>query len=333
MIISKPEYLWLLLIVPLLFIIQFLILGLRQRRIRRFGDEELVNSLMPSYSKAKVWVRLTFFALALCMLIFALARPQRGTKIKEQEIHGAEVMIVLDVSNSMLAEDYSPNRLERAKLAISRVTEKLDGDRVGLIIFAGHPDVHIPLTVDYQSAKMLLTSISPESIEVQGTSIGAAIELANRSFSEQSDKSRAIVVITDGENHEDDAVEAAKQAAATGTRVYTIGVGTPKGQMIKLNNEYIVDEDGKRVVTKLNESTLREIANAGKGIYIHAGNTEFGLEPIIDELRQMEDEVLTKVMYEEYDEFYMYFIAAALFFLIVQMLIGDRRSKMHLFGK
>lgn len=334
MIISQPEYLWLLLFVPLFFIVQLLVSGLRQRRIRRFGDEELVNSLMPSYSKTKVWLRLTFFALALCMLVFALARPQRGTKLKEYELHGAEVIIALDVSNSMLAQDYSPNRLMRAKLAISRVAEKLEGDRLGLIIFAGVPDVHIPLTADYQSAKMLLESITTESVDVQGTSIGAAIELAMRSFSEQTDKSRAIIVITDGENHEDDAVEAARQAASAGARVYTIGVGTPEGKMIALpDGNYLVDKDGNRVVTKLDESALMNIAAAGQGIYVHAGNKEFGLEPIIDELRQMEDEVVSKVAYEEYDELYMYFIAAALFFLIVQMLIGDRRSKIHLFGK
>ena len=178
MTISQPQYLWLLLLVPLFFIIQAVVLKLRRRRIRRFGDEELVNSLMPSYTGIKLWVRMAFFAVAFCFLVIALSRPQRGVRIKEQQVKGAEVIIALDVSNSMLAEDYSPNRLERAKLAISRVSEKLHDDRIGLIVFAGESYVQIPLTSDYISAKMFLNSISTGSVPVQGTSIGSAIELA-----------------------------------------------------------------------------------------------------------------------------------------------------------
>ena len=334
MILSQPQYMWLLLLVPVFFLVQFAVLKLRQRRIRRFGDEALVNALMPSYAKGKVWVRLTFFALAFCMLVVAIARPQRGAKLKEQELLGAEVIIALDVSNSMLAQDYTPNRLERAKLAISKVSERLDGDRLGLIIFAGEPYVQIPLTGDYISAKMFLNSINAGSVPVQGTAIGSAIELALRSFSGQSDKSRAIVVITDGENHEDDAIAAAKLAAENGVRVFTIGVGSQDGTVIMLpDGSYIRDENGKEVVTKLDGVTLAKIAEAGMGVYIQAGNREFGLEPIIDEIKNMDDEVTSRVVYEEYEELYMYFVAAALFFLIIQMLIGDRRSKIHLFRR
>lgn len=334
MILSQPQYMWLLLLVPVFFLVQFAVLKLRQRRIRRFGDEALVNALMPSYAKGKVWVRLTFFALAFCMLVVAIARPQRGAKLKEQELLGAEVIIALDVSNSMLAQDYTPNRLERAKLAISKVSERLDGDRLGLIIFAGEPYVQIPLTGDYVSAKMFLNSINAGSVPVQGTAIGSAIELALRSFSGQSDKSRAIVVITDGENHEDDAIAAAKLAAENGVRVFTIGVGSQDGTVIMLpDGSYIRDENGKEVVTKLDGVTLAKIAEAGMGVYIQAGNREFGLEPIIDEIKNMDDEVTSRVVYEEYEELYMYFVAAALFFLIIQMLIGDRRSKIHLFRR
>lgn len=334
MILSQSQYMWLLLLVPVFFLVQFAVLKFRQRRIRRFGDEALVNALMPSYSKAKVWVRLTFFALAFCMLVVAISRPQRGARLKEQELLGAEVIIALDVSNSMLAQDYTPNRLERAKLAISKVSERLDGDRLGLIIFAGEPYVQVPLTGDYISAKMFLNSINAGSVPVQGTAIGSAIELALRSFSDQSDKSRAIVVITDGENHEDDAVAAAKMAADHGVRVFTIGVGSQDGTVILLpDGSYIRDENGKEVVTKLDDVTLAKIADAGMGVFIQAGNREFGLEPIIDEIRNMEDEVVSRVVYEEYEELYMYFVAAALFFLIIQMLIGDRRSKIHLFRR
>ncbi len=334
MILSQPQYMWLLLLVPVFYLVQFAVLKLRQRRIRRFGDEALVNALMPSYARGKVWVRLTFFALAFCMLVVAVSRPQRGAKLKEHELLGAEVIIALDVSNSMLAQDYTPNRLERAKLAISKVYEKLDGDRLGLIIFAGEPYVQIPLTGDYISAKMFLNAINAGSVPVQGTAIGSAIELAMRSFSGQSDKSRAIVVITDGENHEDDAAAAAEMAADYGIRVFTIGVGSQEGTMIPMpDGTYIRDDNGKEIVTKLDDATLAKIADAGKGIYVQAGNKEFGLEPIIEEIKNMEDEVANRVVYEEYEELYMYFVAAALLFLVVQMLVGDRRSKIHLFKR
>jgi Ca-activated chloride channel family protein len=334
MILSNPQYLWLLLLVPLFFVVQMLVLRLRRRRIRCFGDEELVSSMMPSYSVAKVWLRLSFFAIAFCFVVLALARPQRGIRLKEQQVKGAEVIIALDVSKSMLAEDYTPNRLERAKLAISRVTEKLQDDRIGLIVFAGDAYVQIPLTTDYISAKMFLNSISPGSVPVQGTAIGSAIALAVRSFSDQNDQSRAVIVITDGENHEDDPVDIARLAADEGVRVFTIGVGSKEGKFIPLpEGGYITDSEGNNVVTRLDETTLREIAEAGNGLYVHASNKEFGLDPIIEEIQKMEDTVMTKITYEEYEELYMYFLGAALFFLVLQMLVGERRSKVHLFRR
>lgn len=335
MIISQPLYLWLLLLVPFFFVVQALVLRLRRRRIRRFGDETLVNAMMPSYAGAKVWLRLSFFALAFCLVVLSLSRPQRGVKLQEQQVKGAEVIIALDVSNSMLAEDYSPNRLERAKLAISRVAQDLQDDRIGLIVFAGDAYVQIPLTSDYISAKMFLNSISTESVPVQGTAMGDAISTAMKSFSLQSEKSRAVIVITDGENHEDDPVAAAERAAEAGVRVFTIGVGSKEGTFIPLpQGGYITDSDGNNVVTRLDDVTLEEIASAGNGIYVHSSNREFGLKPIIDEVRNMEDKVLTTTSrYVEYEELYMYFLGAALFFLVLQMLVGDRRSNVHLFKR
>lgn len=334
MILSNPQYLWLLLLVPLFFVVQMLVLRLRRRRIRRFGDEELVSSMMPSYSVAKVWLRLSFFAIAFCFVVLALARPQRGIRLKEQQVKGAEVIIALDVSKSMLAEDYTPNRLERAKLAISRVTEKLQDDRIGLIVFAGDAYVQIPLTTDYISAKMFLNSISPGSVPVQGTAIGSAIALAVRSFSDQNDQSRAVIVITDGENHEDDPVDIARLSADEGVRVFTIGVGSKEGKFIPLpEGGYITDSEGNNVVTRLDETTLREIAEAGNGLYVHASNKEFGLDPVIEEIQKMEDTVMTRITYEEYEELYMYFLGAALFFLVLQAIVGERRSKVHLFRR
>ena len=330
---ASSQYLLLLLLIPVFFIIQAVVLKMRARRIRKFGDESLVRQLMPSYSKAKAWVRLTMFSLGFFFFIIGLSRPQIGAKLKEHETKGAEIMIVLDVSNSMLAEDYSPNRLERAKLAISRLVDKLREDRIGLIVFAGNSFVQLPITTDYVSAKMFLNSITTESVPVQGTAIGDAINTAMRSFSAQSEKSRAIIIITDGENHEDDPIAAAKQAAELGVRIFTIGVGSPEGKPIPMNGELLKDKEGNIVVTRLDEKVLQEVAEAGNGVYVRAGNSEFGLNPIIEDIKKMEDEKYSSVVFEEYDEQFMYFLAIALVFFVIEMLIGDRRSKRHLFKR
>ena len=330
---AQAQYLILLFLIPVFFVVQAVLLHLRRRRIRKFGDEKLVNQMMPSYSKSKVWVRLTLFSIGFFFFIIGLARPQIGARLKEQEIKGAEIIIAIDVSNSMLAEDYSPNRLERAKLAIARLVDKLREDRIGLIVFAGNSFVQLPITTDYVSAKMFLNSISTESVPVQGTAIGEAINTAMRSFSAQSEKSRAVIVITDGENHEDDPVAAAKQAAEMGVRVFTIGVGSPEGKPIPMDGELLKDKDGNIVVTRLDESVLQEIARVGKGVYVRAGNSEFGLNPIIDDIKKMEDEKYSSIVFEEYDEQFMYFFAIALFFFVVEMLVGDRKSKKHLFNR
>lgn len=328
---AAPHYLLLLLLIPFFFLGMGLWLWGRRRRLRRFGDEALVNELMPSWSRGKLWVRTVLLSLAFFFFVIGLSRPQIGAKLKDHKIKGAEIMIVLDVSNSMLAQDYSPDRLERAKLAISRITDKLKDDRIGLIVFAGTSFVQLPITSDYVSAKMFLNSISTESIPIQGTAIGDAISTAVQGFSAQSEHSRAIIVITDGENHEDDAVAAAKQAAEAGIKVYTIGVGSADGQPIPMNGELLKDKDGNIVVTRLDEETLRKVASAGGGAYVHAGNDEFGLTPIISDIRKMEDEEYNSVVFEEYNEQFMYFLGIALVFFVLEMLVGDRRARRHLF--
>ena len=330
---AQAQYLLLILLIPFFFILQALVLRLRRRRLRKFGDEALVASLMPSYSKGKVWVRLVLFSIGFFFFVIGLARPQIGAKLKEHQTKGAEIMIVLDVSNSMLAEDYSPNRLERAKLAISRLVDKLREDRIGLIVFAGNSFVQLPITTDYVSAKMFLNSISTESVPVQGTAIGEAINTAMRSFSAQSEKSRAIIVITDGENHEDDPVAAAAQAAELGVRVFAVGVGSPEGKPIPMDGELLKDKDGEIVVTRLDEKVLQEMAQAGNGVYVRAGASEFGLNPIIENINRMEDEMYSSIVFEEFDEQFMYFLGIALVFFVIEMLVGDRRSRKHLFKR
>lgn len=324
-------FLWLLLAVPLFLVVYAVLRLWRKARIREFGDVALVGALMPSASAAKGWVRVVLLSLAVACLSVGLARPRIGAKLSQREAKGAEIMICLDVSNSMLAQDYSPDRLSRAKLAISRLVDRLQGDRIGLIVFAGSSFVQLPITTDYVSAKMFLGSIDTESVPVQGTAIGDAVLTASKSFSAQSEKSRAIIVITDGENHEDDPVEAAKQAAGLGIKVYTVGVGSVTGQPIPKDGDLMKDKDGNIVVTRLDEGTLQKMARVGNGAYVRAGNEEFGLNPIIDDIRRMEDEKFNSVVFEEYDEQYMYFFAAALLLLVIEMLVGERRHKRSLF--
>ncbi|MBR4775234.1 MAG: VWA domain-containing protein [Bacteroidales bacterium] len=328
---AQYRFLYLLLLVPVILLGYGFLRRMRARRVKALGDPKLVEAMMPSRSRSKGWVKAVLFALAWAFLSIGLARPQTGAKLSEHRAKGAEIIIALDVSNSMLAKDYSPNRLERAKLAISRLTEKLQDDRIGLVIFAGTAFVQLPVTTDYVSAKMFLGNIDTGSIPVQGTAIGEAIMLSIKSFSAQSEKSRAIIVISDGENHEDDAVAAAKQAAEMGIKVYTIGVGDAQGKPISVNGELLKDKDGNIVVTKLDEKTLRDIAGAGNGAYIHAGGEEFGLNPIIQDIRRMEDEEFTSIVFEEYDEQYMYFLGAAFLLLVIGMLIGERKPRRRLF--
>lgn len=329
---ASYRFLWLLLLVPLIPALYALALALRKRRIRRFGDPKMVALLMPHYSRAKGWVRIILFTLAFFFFVIGLSRPQIGAKLSERQTKGAEIMICLDVSNSMLAQDYTPCRLERAKLAISSLVDKLHDDRIGLIIFAGSSFVQLPVTTDYVSAKMFLSSIDAGSVPVQGTAIGDAIHTAMKSFSAQSEKSRVIILISDGENHEDDAVAAAKEAAQAGIRIYTVGVGSAAGQPIPVDGELLRDKDGNIVVTRLDEKTLRQIADAGGGAYIQAGNEEFGLNPIINDIRAMEGELFSSVVFEEYDEQYMYFFAIALILLVIEMLVGERKNARKLFN-
>jgi Ca-activated chloride channel family protein len=328
---AEYKYLYLLILVPVFLIGYGIMRYMRARRVKAFGDPALVEALMPSRSRSKGWVKAVLFSLAFAFFAIGLARPRTGAKLAERNTKGAEIIVALDVSNSMLAQDYSPNRLERAKLSIARLTERLQEDRIGLVIFAGTSFVQLPVTTDYVSAKMFLNSIDTGSIPVQGTAIGDAIRLSIKSFSAQSEKSRVIVVISDGENHEDDAVGAAKQAAEYGIKVYTIGVGSPEGQPIPMDGELLKDKDGNIVVTRLNEEMLRDIARAGGGAYIHAGGEEFGLNPIIQDIRRMEDEEFGSMVFEEYDEEYMYFFGIALLLFVLEMLIGERKPRRRLF--
>lgn len=330
---AQSQYLLLLLIVPLLFVAYALYLRARRKRLARFGSPELVSQLMPDASTGKGWLKISLLAAAWFFFVIGLARPQLGARLKEHQSQGVEVMVALDVSNSMLAEDYSPNRLERSKLAISRLVDKLQGDRIGLVVFAGEAFVQLPITADYVSAKVFLKSIDTESVPIQGTALSEALMASARSFSTQSERSRAIILISDGEDHEGEAIEAARAIAEQGIRIYCIGVGSPQGKPIPKNGSLLKDASGEIVVTRLNEEILQEIAGAGNGKYVRAGVAEFGLNPIIDDIRTLDKEQFNSVVFEDFDEQFMYFFAIALFFLILELLVSDTKARRHLFKR
>lgn len=284
---------------------------------------------MPDASRRRGWFKLILLCFAIFCIVVALARPQTGAKVKKEETgRGTEVMLILDVSNSMLAQDFKPTRLERAKLAISHLVDRLRNDRIGLIVFAGDAFVQLPITNDYISAKIFLKSINPGIVPVQGTNIAKAIRLALNSFSESSHKSRSIIIISDGEDHEEDALNAASEAANQSVRIHTVGIGSAKGSPILLSDEnFLKDKNGDMVITRLNEVILKDIAQQTGGIYFAATNADFGLTRIIENINEMDKKELSKVTYDEYREWFVYFLLLSLIFIIGEMLILERKNK------
>lgn len=328
---ANAGYLWALLVIPLLTL--FFVWSRIQRRkaLKRFGNLEMVNQLMPFASRFRPVLKFAVLMLALAFIITGVARPQFGSKLKKVKREGIELIIALDVSNSMMAEDIKPNRLDRAKLAISRLVDKLKDDKIGLIVFAGDAYTQLPITSDYNSAKLFLNSINTQIVPKQGTAIGAAVNLAMRSFTPDSKANKAIIVITDGENHEDDAVAAAKSAAESGMVVHAIGMGLPQGSPIPVlrngQTEYLKDGSGNVVVTKLDEATLEKVAAAGNGIYVRANNAQVGLNTLFDEINKLDKTEMEALIYSEYDEQFQYFFAIGIFLLIIEFVILERKNR------
>lgn len=324
------EYLWLLLLIPAFVAGYIAMLQRKKRQLKEFGDPELLEELMPNVSRVRPAVKFGLVMLALTLLILAVARPQYGQKEKTVKRQGIEVMIALDISNSMLAEDVAPNRLDRAKQMLSKLIDNMVDDKVGLIVFAGEAYVQLPITCDYVSAKMFLNTITPDLIKTQGTAIGDAIMTCVRSFGEEEKGvSRAIVLITDGENHEDDALAAAKAATEKGIKVFVAGIGKPDGSPIPIpgTNNFRKDRAGNVVVSKLNEDMCREIAQAGQGIYVRCDNTNTATRAIQKELDELaKSEIDTKV-YADYNEQYQGFVLLALLILIADFFIFNRKNK------
>jgi Ca-activated chloride channel homolog len=328
---ANPEYLYLLLLLPVMIGL-FIINEFRRRNsLKKLGETSLIGKLIPEISRIRPVIKFLFQILAVSAAVIILARPQFGSRIEEVRKQGVEVIIALDVSNSMLAEDIQPNRLTRAKQAISKLVDNLGNDKIGLIVFAGDAYTQIPITTDYVSAKMFLSTINPEMVPKQGTAIGAAIDLASRSFTPGEGKSKAMIIITDGENHEDDPVSAAEKASKAGIVIHTIGIGSSEGVPVPVGTgakrDYLKDAHGSTVITKLNEEILKKIAVSAGGNYIRASNSNIGLDEIFNDIIKMKKEELESKMYTEYNDQFQIFSVIALFFLILEIIIMERKNR------
>ena len=325
---GEPIYLYLLIILP--FLIAFYLYSnyKRRKKIRRYGDPELLAQLMPDVSKYRPDVKFWLVFAALTMVIFMLARPQFGSKMETVKRQGVETVVALDISNSMLAQDVTPSRLDKSKKLISRLVETFNNDKVALIVFAGEAFTQLPITSDYVSAKMFLETISPSLISTQGTDIRGAIDLAMKSFTPNEGVGRAIVLITDGENHEGGAVEAAKEAASKGVRVFVLGVGSPDGAPIPTEglNEFRRDKDGNVIVTRLNEQMCQEIAQAGNGMYVRVDNTNRAERALNAEINKLAKADVETQVFTEFDEQFQVLAWLALLLLAAEIMILDRKN-------
>ena len=326
---AHPDFLYLLFLLPALVAFYVYAMIVKKKAIKKYGNPTLLAELMPEVSTKRQHLKFWLLFGAITMVIFIIAGPQFGSKLETVKRQGVEIMVCLDVSNSMLAEDVSPNRLDKAKQMLSRLTDGFTNDKVGLIVFAGDAFTQLPITSDYISAKMFLSSINPSMVSTQGTAIGAAINLAARSFTPDETTDKAIILITDGENHEDDAIGDAKAAAEKGIHVNIVGMGDPKGSPIPIqgSNNYMKDKDGNVVITKLNEQMGQEIAAAGNGMYVRADNTNSALKALQKEIEKMNKTELDSKVYSEYDEQFQIFAWIALFLLIADFMTLDRKNR------
>jgi Ca-activated chloride channel family protein len=336
---EAPIYLYLLVLIPLLALVRFVSYRNQKKRLRKFGDPALLKELMPDVSRVRPSVKFWILQGALALLIAMLARPQLGTKINHEKRVGIEAIIAMDISNSMRAEDIVPSRLDRSKMMVENLVDHFSNDKIGLIVFAGDAFVQLPITSDYVSAKMFLSSIDPSMMATQGTDIATAINMASHSFTQEEGIGKAIVVITDGEDHEGGAVEAAKAAKENGMRVYVLGVGSTKGSPVPdpSTGDYMKDNTGNTVMSALNEDMCKQVAQAGGGAYIHVENNSAAQEQLDNELDKLEKKETATAVYSEFDEQFQAFGVLALLLLILEICIFDRRNpllkNLSLFGK
>jgi len=324
---ENPIFLYFLVIIPVLVAVRFFFDRRQRKRVKRFGDPELVSQMMEDVSKYRPGVKFWLLTAALALIIVMLARPQMGTRISRDKRQGIEAIICMDISNSMLATDVVPSRLAKSKLLVENMVDKFVNDKVGLIVYAGDAFVQLPITSDYVSAKMFMHSINPSLIASQGTDIAAAINLAMLSFTQDEKAGKAIIVITDGEDHEGKALEMAKAAKEKGIRVFILGVGTTKGSTIKMpDGHYLTDNTGETVITRLNENMCKEIAAAGSGTYIHVDNTGEAQSRLDDEITKMQKGEVETIIYSEYDEQFQAVGILVILLLLVETLVMERKN-------
>ena len=324
---EDPIYLWMLLIIPILVLMRFIVWRKRKRNLRKFGDPSLLKEMMPDVSKYRPTIKFCLLLSAITILIFMIARPQVGSKISHEKREGIEVLIALDISNSMLAQDVIPSRLEKSKLLIEDLVDHFTNDKVGLVVFAGDAFVQLPITNDYVSAKMFLQNINPSLITTQGTDLARAISLSQSCFTQREHIGRAIIVITDGEDHEGGALEVAREAYKKGINVFILGVGTSKGAPIPDGNGgYLKDNSGQTVLYALNEHMCQQVAKAGNGVYIHVDNTSDAQEKLNKELSKLQSGISDTVVYSEYNEQFQIFGIILLLLLIVETILLESRN-------
>lgn len=337
---ANPIYLYILGGVCLLLILLFVgEMIARRRKLAKYGDPVLVQRLMHDVSKPRSYFKFILGLLSFVMFMLALARPQNGTKEAERDRYGIEAIVALDISNSMLAQDVHPSRLDKSKRLISNMMKQMTDDQIGMVIYAGSAFTQVPITSDFATAQMYLDQINPSLIDLQGTDIARAIDLSVKSFTEREGVNRAIFVITDGEDNEGGAVEAAKAAAKAGIHVFVLGVGSPEGAKIPIQGttQYIIDNEGNTVISKLNEKMCHEIAKAGAGSYIYVDNSSSAQKALDKYLDQLSKTKLDKTTYTEYNEKYQLFLLLGIILLVIEAVIMARQNhlfqKINLFGK
>jgi Ca-activated chloride channel family protein len=330
---AHPEYIYLLGILPVLIVGYWLVARSRMRALQRFGEIRILERLAESASKRKRLLKLAILLFALAFIIVALANPQIGTRLEEVKQEGVDIFVALDVSLSMKAEDIKPNRLEKAKLEIRNLIDRLGGDRLGLIVFAGEAYTQFPLTTDYSAANLFLDVVDVDVVPVPGTAIGSAIKRTMESFNFKETTTKVIVIVTDGENTEGDAFEAASDAAKQGVLLYTIGMGSPSGTPIPIYNasgqqvDFKRDRSGNIVVTKLDEVSLEKIATVGNGKYFRGTNAQDELNEIYKTISALQKKEFGVKQFTDYEDRFQFFLGAGIVLLLVELLISEKKVK------
>jgi Ca-activated chloride channel family protein len=328
---AHSEYLWGLIAVPVLLLLFIVVARWKMKAINNLGDRKVVDLMIPQVSFSRPWLKFILFIVAFVFLIVGIADPQIGSKMEEEKRKGADLMILLDVSNSMLSQDIPPNRLENAKRALAQLIDNLHNDRIGIIVFAGEAYVQLPVTTDYSAAKLFLNTINTNMVPTQGTAIGSAIDLGMKSFDFKNGTGKAMIIITDGENHEDDAVAAAKNAAEKDVSVNVIGMGSAQGGTIPvyMDGKYagpLTDSVNEPVISKLDENMCKEIAAAGSGAYVRATNSNSGLNIVMDQINKVQRKTYDSKTFKDFEDRFQFFLGFAFLLLIAEFFISNRKS-------